>query len=246
MYQQRRYKARRPFFTGGRKLTKYRRWAPWRPRGRYRIQSRFSSSAAAAIRPEWKFVDVPVVAQVLPVGPSNVTGAVQSINVIPQGVLENERIGVKVIVRSIQISGFVTLIGQISGLPGNVNRVQLSVVVNSANNGAAASNLNDILDPPLPDGHRVVSHMNQWKVLWTRTFMLNTGAGAGDGINNDWAAKGYGFKMYKRCAIPLRFDGATGGVTELATNNIQFVAWNLVTPPVVVVDCNIRIRYSDN
>lgn len=234
------YRRRRPSSYRRKGYGSRSRMVAKRYRGRYRrsgMWGRFAGTSAAPSRPELKFFDNnSVLAALTPTSGFVFT----SINQVPQGVTENDRVGVKITVKSIFVQGRI-LLPQVT-LPNNTsNRVRLMLILDKQANGGPAAILNNVINPVV-DGMRDVAFMSQFTVLKTWWFSLDPDAGGSSIL----AEKTFPFKCYKNVHIPLRFDGATGGITELATNNIFLAAWTESADPIPLLTCQTRIRYADN
>lgn len=247
MYSRRRYKSRRALVRyGGRR--RYRgRGIPRRFRGSLRrrgMWGRFTGTTAAPSRPELKFLAQSTVNEALIVA-GGASLIFQSLNDIPQGVSETERVGIKVTIKSIQLSGSLLKLSSVgAGAAATSNRVRMLLVWDKQTNGDIA-NTNEIIDPVV-DGMRDIASYSRFVVLKSWLITLAATAGAGDGAANDFGEVQRAFKFYKRCSIPIRFDGTQGVITELATNNLLFMAYKEDTVPLVNITMRARVRYSDN
>ncbi len=189
---------------------------------------------------ELKFLDNNAATVALAVGGGFIFS---SLNVIPQGAAEDERIGVKVTLRTVQISG--SLLQVDSGSAGQTtNRVRLLLVWDKQNSGGSGANLNEVINPVV-DGMRDVANMARFVVLKSWLITTVSMSGGGDGTTNAFGETQKPFKFYKKCSIPIHYDAATGGITEQTSNNIFFAAWMESANPQVLLTAQFRVRYSD-
>lgn len=212
---------------------------------RYRrsgLMGRFSGTMAQPRRPELKTIEMSDVGETLSVGGAFIF---TSLNTIAQGVVSNQRIGVKVTIRSIQLSMGVKKDTTAGGtMQFTTQRVRCALVVDKQCNGAAAI-LDDVYGPTV-DHFREIANYSRYSVLKEWHIVLQCTAGAGDGAANDAGEVMKWYKFYKKCSIPIEFQGATGAITEITSNNIFFAVWAESVNPLCTWTGRIRLRYSDN
>lgn len=186
---------------------------------------------------EVKYFDVSV--SVDPVGTSG--SIVSSINLIPEGTDPSERIGRKIVVRSLHCKSRLQL-DHTTGDSSSCGIVRIMWFVDKQTNGAAATVL-DILNSADWDSFRNMENGSRFQILSDKTHFMNKTSGAGDGATNDWPQYCKNYKFNKRCNIPITFDGATGALTEICCNNIGLLLITESTASVPSFLGKVRVRY---
>ncbi len=201
-------KRKRNYNGGGRKRFK-RGGRPvrrgWRVGGVQRLR-------ALGMRQEKKYIDADHSLDPVPSA-----GAIfPSLNLIPQGASENERLGRKVWIRDILIRGAVFTTSSAMA------QAQCRVIVycDKQTNGATAT-VATILE--VGGGADYLAFRNlesagRYKVLHDKTYKVRTETRAGSVSLYDF--KTTNFKINLKGNIPILFDGAVGSLTELCCNNV--------------------------
>ena len=168
---------------------------------------------------------------------SDISGPVlrSSINLIANGTGAKQRIGRKIVIRSVHVRG--TYTGGGSGFPNNTIRLILGV--DKQTNGVITQR-EELLDV---SGEGVnmfkrLSNVNRFETLFDRRHDVNALAGT----NAGGIPRNMKFEMHKKCYVPVEFDGTTGLVSEIASNNIFL---DFITDNSVFVDGRFRIRFTD-
>ncbi len=167
---------------------------------------------------------------------------------IAQGAGESERLGRRIIVRSINIRGVLSLPAQNGAtVPPTGDVLRSMLLLDKQCNGAVPSN-DDVL-AQTNGGERVYSFRNvasaeRFEILNEQFNSINYRGGIGIAADQDWSGQREVFSVYVKCRIPIEYSGATGAVTERTTNNIVFGGITLAS------DCdllfvNVRVRYTD-
>lgn len=162
-------------------------------------------------------------------------GALPSILGLPQGTNKNQRVGNGIQVYRIRIRGAIILGGATSQIrPENppgvqvfCDRVRIIVYHDRQGNGAAPS-INDILEYPYINSPMNMDKMHRFKFLKDKTYthtqdfgyiaaqtggVMSTASGA--------AVPTIPFKMSIRLKnLPVRYNGSTGALAELISDNI--------------------------
>lgn len=144
-----------------------------------------------------------------------------SINKIAQGVGESQRVGRKCVIKSIQWQYYHHIDLVIAATVAFPAVYRLILYLDKQCNGVAASVL-DILETNNFQSHRNLANKNRFNILMDRTVSLNRGAGAGisSGANFFWCPVTQNYKFYKKCNIPIEFDGTTGVIAGIKSNNL--------------------------
>ncbi len=164
-----------------------------------------------------------------------------TINIIPQGVTEVQRVGRKCTVTKIQWRWNVVNAG--GAAVGTSETVRLIVYLDKQCNGATAA-VTDILETDDYQSFRNLSNTGRFVILYDYTVTLNPQASAGNGTANDTATVAENGTFYKDCNIPIEFSSTTGALTEIRSNNLAVMTvakeGNLAT-----LDSEIRLRFGD-
>ncbi len=228
--------AQRPFSTPVRKRT-YRARVPVIP-GRTRVGGFYGRYSGP--QGELKFHDLTVDDAVIATG-----GVItDTINAIPQGVTEIQRIGRKCTIRSIMWRGKLTLPElELEGNPGTPERVRLIMYLDKQCNGAAATALG-ILEAVSVDDYRNLANSGRFNILMDKTIVLNYSTLSHFAVNSfSMSGVTRNFSFFKKCQIPIEFDSTTGAITEIRSNNIGLL---LVTEDgAAALVSRVRLRFSD-
>lgn len=177
---------------------------------------------------------------------------VGTINNISQGTGETQRIGRKVIIRSLSLRGEVKMPNEantvLNAASINCDVVRLMIVQDKQTNGNVA-NLTDIFSYNFSSGSPVVDwrafrtmdNINRFKILVDKTFKINNQiftAGGGSAPLNEIA-----YNIYRKCYIPIEMKGSTANVADMMSNSVSIylvsgnglATWNGIA----------RVRFSD-
>jgi len=172
---------------------------------------------------------------------TTLTGAVleSSMNNIPEGTGQSERLGRKCTVTQIQVRGMVHSEGP---LP---QRVRFVIAHDKQCNGATAtwSGGDGPFEGTTVDSFRNLENSSRFRILYDKTWAFNQTANPGSYIEKNFSA-------YIKCNLPLEFSGATGGLTEIRSNNLVTFAiseYNTGTGEAApTIEYHSRLRYKDN
>ncbi len=169
-----------------------------------------------------------------------------TINIIPQGVTEIQRIGRKCTIKSLNWRYQITLFNQdavAAPLVGDTIRVIL--YLDKQCNGATAA-VTGILESDNFQSFRNLANSSRFQVLMDKEHSINYAAAASDNaavISQPGAVRHYSF--YKTCTIPLEFDSTTGALTEIRSNNLGVLILS-DQGAVCGFESKMRLRFSDN
>lgn len=168
-----------------------------------------------------------------------------TINVIPQGVTESERVGRKCTIKTIQYRSDLKLPERDEQTtPPGGDIVRVIVYLDKQANGAAAA-VTDILETADYNSYMNLSNSGRFVIMHDKFIPINymalAGQAAGDSASSETLKQ---FSFYKRCNIPIEFSGTTGAIGEIRSNNLGILliseAGNLS------MDGKVRLRFSDN
>lgn len=173
------------------------------------------------------------------------TGAVTAtINIIPQGVTEKQRVGRKCTIKAVHWKYTVTLPTTAGATVTNGDVLRMILYQDKQANGETAVN-SDILEDATDNlSFYNLANESRFVILLDKTVSINPMAAAGDGAANDTPQVTKSLEFNKRCSIPLEFDAATGAITEIRSNNlgVLLISQNAVCG----FTSNFRLRYADN
>ncbi len=188
---------------------------------------------------EMKFHDLSVTDGTIAQG--GVIQTTGTINIIPQGVTEVQRVGRKCTVTKIQYRWNIVNAG--GAAVGTSETIRLILYQDKQCNGATAA-VTDILESDDYQSFRNLGNTGRFIIHYDTTVTLNPQAAAGDGTANDVASVAENGTFFKECTIPIEFNSTTGALTEIRSNNLAVMTvakeGNLAT-----LDSQIRLRFAD-
>ncbi len=153
------------------------------------------------------------------------TGAITgSINLVPQGIAENQRIGRKIQVRSIACRWWYNLpILQDQADIGSGDTLRIIVFLDRQANGANAA-VTDILETAQIESYLNLANKNRFQILMDRKFTLNRQVAVTDGTNQSTTPLfQFNTQWYNKYNIPVEFDSTAGAITEVRSNNFAML-----------------------
>ncbi len=191
-------------------------------------------------RTELKFHDV----NLDDAGISSGVSVTDSINKIAQGVREDERIGRKCIIESINWRYSVKMPQRTDSSLGS-DTVRIIMYLDKQCNGASALST-DVLATPDYQSFNNLSNSLRFVHLMDRTVDMNAQNGYGNGTTNASGELQHSFTFFKDVNIPIEFSSTTGAITEISSNNIGvFLISKDGTSTGVSFDSKIRLRFHD-
>lgn len=169
-----------------------------------------------------------------------------SLNVIPQGDSQSERIGRKATIKNIYLDGNITQ--PVQTATGNMsNVIRIIVYLDKQCNGAAAT-VGQILQFQDENAFRNMEYVDRFQILYDKKHLVNTTAmGVLTGPVYSTPSVRKRVKFAKKCNIPIFWNSAatTGVIATITSNNIGIMAISNVSNS-SFVDATCRIRYVDN
>ncbi len=168
-----------------------------------------------------------------------------SICLIAQGVEESERIGRKCTIRSINWRFQVNLPEvDAAATPATPTTVRLIVYLDKQCNGAAAAGT-DLLETADIHSFRNLSNVGRFVFLLDKVVCINYLTMASDGAGVVSMGQVFReFTFFKKCNFPIEFNGATGAIAEIRSNNIGVLVVGLSGAG--AINSKFRLRFSDN
>ncbi len=231
-------------FKAPRRSSKYRATAPGVVPGftrRTGFYGRFGPAGTRGSAPgELKFFDTTKAFTA-----SSATGVIlnNSLNLIPQGVTESERVGRKCTIRGLYIKGIMKLLN--AGTAATVSETyRLIVYLDKQANGAAAT-VTDILESADVNSFRNLANSQRFVILSDQVDNISATAGAGNGTTDNFAEVQKAIGCAKpKLNVPIEFSSTTGALTEIKSNNIGVLIIG-ETGTNTNIEYIARVRFSD-
>lgn len=190
----------------------YRRWSARRQAWVNTLPKQSTATSAFQVRgntPEYKYIDTPVANFI-----ANSTGSVTLMNSVSVGTDFSDRIGRKIVMRSIQIKG---AFASLSTLGAAACCAAFLVYDNNPDVGTPA--VNDVLQSTNP--HAMLNNANTTRFMLLKRWVMTqfassatvTTAVTGD-VNVDY---------YQKCALPVVFDNTAGAIANFEKGALWLV-----------------------
>ncbi|CAN8138855.1 Coat protein (modular protein) [uncultured Thiomicrorhabdus sp.] len=164
-----------------------------------------------------------------------------SINHLTQGAGESARIGRKATLTAVNFRAVVQL-NDTTTVGNTDDGMRIILYVDSQTNGAAPA-ITDILETAEYLSFNTLVNTGRFRILMDKYIDISATAGAYNGASETSMQVAKTVTFYKRCQIPLEFDGATGAIAELRTNNVGILA--ITDAGLMTLRTNCRVRFSD-
>jgi len=164
--------------------------------------------------------------------------ATGQLSLIPQGATESQRVGRKCVIKTIQVKlRAVMAAGAVA-----FDDVDIWVMQDTQCNGAAAA----VLDVFLQNTNcaialRNLTNSERFRVLKHFRMRVQADAGVAAAFSGDQSFA----ECFIKCNIPMEFNGATGAITEIKSNNIFLIAGSVNTDDQITIQGNARVKYTD-
>lgn len=219
-----------------------------RPSKRTKYSRRRAPAAAAAaaaavpywVRPsgEWKYLDTTLTLDM------NTTATMTLLNGLAPGSAANQRIGMKVDIKSVELRLRMTT----TPVTGVDQYVRAILVLDRQPNGAVIAAVTDLLLAQSISAPRSLANRKRFKILWDKSYAMGgnlNAAGTPSTLPNMRLAK-----LYMKMRRPIRTEynaGNAGTVADIATNSLYLVVFG--TEAAGNTDVSLagfaRIRYTD-
>ncbi len=169
---------------------------------------------------ELKFHDVDVDDAIV-----SATGTIQNtgtINVIPQGVTEVQRIGRKCTIKSIHWRFSADQVELNNGATPQTSEVIRAILyMDKQTNGVTAA-VTDVLETATHRSFRNLANTGRFQIFMDKTMVFNYQTFSYDtaGMAGDSAEVVGEYQFNKKCNIPIEFSGANGTIDEIRSNNL--------------------------
>ncbi len=225
-------------WSGSRFPTKFRNGGLRRTKGFAAARSR-PAPAAITAGEELKFFDTALADGTLSATLSN-----NNLNIIPQGILNNNRIGRKCVVQAVHVRGSYTLLAA-TDATNTSNRVRQRIVLDTQ------TNLSDFaagvfLESDVIDSFSKLANKGRFRVLSDEVYVLTAAGAAPSGAALIFGEDIVDVNVNLRCKIPIEFSdvSADGAVTSQTSNSLHLVT-QTSTSETVASSLQVRIRFLD-
>jgi len=213
--------------------------------GQRRVVYHKEKITGAVNKPELKFFDVSI-GKVLTTTLANVLNAPVVLNSMVQGDNQSERIGNKIIVKSIQCKGYFLGVGAASGTANSHdNLARVLVFVDHQCNGILPLGDDIVETSGAYNTPYNVDHSDQFTVLYSggryvsQKVVWDTVASGFDGFDAHVP-----FSFYKRMNMAVKYNGTTADIASVVTNSINVFGMIENTLCAVTLFATFRIRYT--
>ncbi len=170
-----------------------------------------------------------------------------TINGIPQGTDQSERIGRKITLKSINMHYEVSL-PAVNGAasPDGGDVVRMIVYLDKQCNGAASTSADILAGGADHQAFRALANTSRYIVFMDKFIDINrkTLCSTQNADTFDHSRQFISGKFYKKVNIPLEYGGVGATVAELRSNNVGVLL--MTATGVAGYACKTRIRYADN
>ncbi len=159
---------------------------------------------------------------------------------IIQGTAEDERIGRKVFIRNINIRIVLELDAKLATTFAASTNVRFMVIQDKQANGGLPS-VTNVLQTTQALSYRNLVNQGRFIVLKDKIITINHDSGAGNDQN--WNQVSRIYKYSKKCNIPIEYNGLTGTIDEVRSNNIFILT--IRSGAAATSNIHARFRFTD-
>lgn len=172
--------------------------------------------------------------------------AANCVGVPTQGSGASNREGTRILVKSLQVVGFVQrYLGQDQADMRSASVVQVALVMDTQTNGVQL-NAEDVYTASTCPGTRVMANTSRYKVLRTQCFdMYDTAAGTDGANTNSVIGNGYHFAWFIKLNQAVNFiDGAgAGAVADIKDVSFHIIARTSASTSADYLQYHFRMRF---
>ena len=167
-----------------------------------------------------------------------------TVNIIPQGTTEVQRIGRKCTIKS--INWRYDIVRNDTTAIWDVEVVRVILYLDKQANGATAT-VAGILESTDYQSFNNLANKGRFLTLMDRKHVLKPNAGFGDGTTNAFSDDLVYDEFFKKCNIVLEYDNSatTGVLTTIRSNNIGVLLISKLGTG-TLFNSKMRLRFSDN
>lgn len=165
-----------------------------------------------------------------------------TVNIIPQGTEEDQRIGRKCVIKSINWWGNLSL-GAGSAAATASDTVRIILYLDKQCNGATAS-VTDLLAEDNYQSFNNLANKERFRTLMDKTFALSPSGAGGNGTTNFTIESEENFSFYSKCNISIEYSSTLGALTEIRSNNLGVLVL-AKDGGRVTLDSKMRLRFTE-
>lgn len=165
--------------------------------------------------------------------------------VIPQGDTESQRIGRKVVIRSLHLRGTLTLLNA-TDVTNTSNQFRMRIVIDTQTNGAQFG-ATDLLETDAINSFSNLANRSRFRVLYDKTKEFNSFGASATGAAYSFGEVIKPISVNLKLNLPVEFDNSatTGAITTVRSNYIC-ITMQSSTGEIISMAMTSRIRYTDN
>jgi len=163
-----------------------------------------------------------------------------SLNLVPQGAEDSERVGRRLLIKSINVRG-VARLPETDTTGDGADILRYWLIHDKQANGAIPI-AGDIMSFVDFNGFNNKDNSLRFRTLATGMVPLNASAGFGNGTTNQWGERLQPFTIYRKVSIPIEFSGTSGAITTIKSNNLFM--FFISQTGLITVEFRCRIRYT--
>lgn len=206
--------------------------------GYYKRQRERIIRELTANKPEQKYLDTQLTLPMAIVGVCSTSAATGNMHVIAQGDNNTSREGRKANITSIQMKGTLTFVPGASATATDV--AFLAIILDTQCNGANPA-ITDVYTTNSMDDNMInLTNDNRFKILKKFQWTFNSTAGVTTAYNNVTKFHRY----YKKCNIPLTYNGVDGTIAQTTQNNVFLAYGSTNTDNLITYQGRVRIRFT--
>lgn len=216
---------------------------------RRRMSGKISLYQASGYGIEKKFFNSSITAWAITQALAVPTGG--ELNNIAQGDDADDRTGSRILMKSVQVEGFVEIPPQSNQtVTDPANHVFIALVMDTQTNGAALTTTNVYSNPSTTANMACVPVRNilfskRYRVLGIQRLDFDSPNMSFDGTNIEVGGQIQYFSMYKKMSLPVQYSAGTGAVSSIVDNSIQLIVAASDVTNAPVLSCNTQIRFTD-
>lgn len=174
-----------------------------------------------------------------------------ALNAMAQGPAEDERLGKRIVVKSIQVTGIVERVGgsDVAATVKTGAEIFLAIVLDTQSNGATI-NSEDVWTNPSASTNMAVGllrnmeQIKRFKIIKHWKFRLPVQAGFWDGGVQIRDSVHHRWHTYKKVNIPILFkNNAAAGIANIVDNSLHLVGFTTDNSSIYKYEYNSRIRF---
>ncbi len=218
------------------------------------VAVRIANSRTGGLLGEERYIDRYLTGHGI-VSPTNASGGEADpgtflcLNSMIAGAGSSERIGRKIVCKSVYINGAVYSAPQVNLTSGDTPpAIMLALVLDKQSNGAQAQSEDVFKNVGVNAVQacnviRNLEHSTRFTVLWSKRYIMPMQQMGGDSTNFDTSGAQFKFKIFKKLNLPVLFKDALGNVTSITDNSLHMMAFCDSTATTPILSYMSRVRF---